>query len=122
MTRGPTREPWLPATASQGRYQPREATFYVKYDPSRLVFPLLVLRSSRLILKRHARGDRLDQRLSLIIILSQFRHNAIYCTGIFERQPAPQRITEHFARQVANEQFLPFEKCGLQFIRSLELC
>src|SRR5258708_4904246 len=105
----PTKGPWLPAMANRGRYRHREAMFYVKYDSSRLVFSLLVLRSSRLILKRHARGDGLDQRLSLIIILSQFRHDVIYCTGILERQAAPQCVTEHLAGQVANEQFFPFE-------------
>src|SRR3954453_1479695 len=105
----PTKEPWPPATASRGRYRHREAMFYVKCDSSRLVFSLLVLRSSRLILKRHARGNGLDQRLGPVIILSQFRHDGIYCTGILERQAAPQRVAEHLAGQVANEQILPFE-------------
>src|SRR5216684_6589485 len=103
MRQAPTMESSLRAKASPDRRPHLVAESYAKLSFSRLVSSLLSASPAGLITKRNAQYDRLDQAGAFVVIILHFCHNIVDSAGILQCQPPSQRVSQHLARQIAND-------------------
>src|SRR5882757_8567334 len=102
--------------SNQGRPRltpaPRSSVLREIFIGQSSVFDFCLLTASRphgggrLILKRPAQHNQLDQFLDPIIIVSQLAYNPVHRTGILLRESAAQGVSQHLRCEVAYKKVL----------------